>query len=126
MHRSLGYSLLGVCALLTPLFALAHHSVAFYSNDKTELAGKITNVDWRNPHIQFGLQTVGADGKEVAWTGNPMADTAAPKKIDDNSYTNSWKLAETAKHLGISRTTLWRRLKAYGLHRDGRTKWAQT
>jgi len=67
MHRSLGYSLLGVCALLTPLFALAHHSVAFYSNDKTELAGKITNVDWRNPHIQFGLQTVGADGKEVAW-----------------------------------------------------------
>ena len=39
---------------------------------------------------------------------------------------NNWKLAETAKHLGISRTTLSRRLKAYGLHRDGRSKWAQT
>jgi transcriptional regulator with AAA-type ATPase domain len=38
---------------------------------------------------------------------------------------HNWKLAETAKHLGISRTTLWRRLKAYGLHRDGRSKWAQ-
>jgi Bacterial regulatory protein, Fis family len=39
---------------------------------------------------------------------------------------NNWKLAETARSLGISRTTLWRRLKAYGLHRDGRSKWAQT
>lgn len=39
---------------------------------------------------------------------------------------NNWKLAETARHLGISRTTLWRRLKAYGLHRDGRTKWAHS
>ena len=31
------------------------------------------------------------EGKDVPWTGNPMADTASAKKIDDNSYESAWK-----------------------------------
>ena len=31
------------------------------------------------------------DGKDVPYEGNPDADTAAPRKIDDNSYSNAWK-----------------------------------
>jgi len=31
------------------------------------------------------------DGKDVPWAGNPMADTASPKRIDNNSYENVWK-----------------------------------
>ena len=31
------------------------------------------------------------DGKDVPYEGNPDADTASPKRIDDNSYENTWK-----------------------------------
>jgi hypothetical protein len=31
------------------------------------------------------------DGVDVPWTGNPDADIASAKKIDDNSYVNTWK-----------------------------------
>ena len=31
------------------------------------------------------------DGKDVPYEGNPNADTAAPKKTDDNSFENVWK-----------------------------------
>jgi hypothetical protein len=31
------------------------------------------------------------DGKDVPWEGNPNADTASAKRIDDNSYENIWK-----------------------------------
>jgi hypothetical protein len=38
-----------------------------------------------------GAFTSKFDGKDVAWTGNPLADMASPKRIDDNSYENVWK-----------------------------------
>jgi hypothetical protein len=31
------------------------------------------------------------DGQDVPWEGNPDADTASAKRIDDNSYENIWK-----------------------------------
>lgn len=31
------------------------------------------------------------DGKDVSYEGNPDADTASPMKVDDNSYSNTWK-----------------------------------
>jgi len=37
--------------------------------------------------------------------------------ILDTLQGTSGKLAETARRLGISRTTLWRRLRAYGIER---------
>ncbi|HEX9704144.1 MAG TPA: helix-turn-helix domain-containing protein [Gemmatimonadales bacterium] len=40
------------------------------------------------------------------------------RAIVETLRATSWRLAEAARRLGISRTTLWRRLKAYGLSRD--------
>jgi hypothetical protein len=31
------------------------------------------------------------DGKDVPYAGTADADTASPKRIDDNSYENAWK-----------------------------------
>lgn len=33
------------------------------------------------------------DGADVPWKGNADADTAAAKRVDDNTYTNTWKKA---------------------------------
>jgi hypothetical protein len=33
------------------------------------------------------------DGKDVPYEGNPDADMCAPMKVDDNTYTNTWKKA---------------------------------
>lgn len=38
-----------------------------------------------------GSYTSKFDGKDVPWAGNPDADTASPKRIDANSYENTWK-----------------------------------
>jgi hypothetical protein len=49
-----------------------------------------TDADGKPMH---GGYTSKFDGKDVPWTGNPMADTASPKRIDDNTYENVWKKA---------------------------------
>ena len=32
------------------------------------------------------------DGTDVSWQGNPDADTASPKRVNANSYINTWKM----------------------------------
>ena len=67
MRRTLGQWLLAACALGAAPSAFAHHSVAFYSADAIELAGEVASIRWQNPHIQFELRTVGADGAAKVW-----------------------------------------------------------
>ena len=41
--------------------------------------------------VRKGSYTSKFDGKDVPWEGNPDADMASAKKVDDNNYTNTWK-----------------------------------
>jgi hypothetical protein len=59
--------LIGGLALISSFSVLAHHSVAYYSTEKIEIAGEITEIRWQNPHIRFALLTVGSDGAEKTW-----------------------------------------------------------
>jgi uncharacterized protein DUF6152 len=62
-----GLRLLACFVLCTPLTIFAHHSVAYYSGERIELAGELTEVRWQNPHIRFALRTVASDGAEKIW-----------------------------------------------------------
>jgi len=68
VRKTFTHWLLAAAALCAAPFALAHHSVAYYSaSDNIELAGEIASIQWQNPHIRFELKTVGADGAAKVW-----------------------------------------------------------
>jgi transcriptional regulator with PAS, ATPase and Fis domain len=94
------------------------------SDTATDLQPRLAAMGGRLRPLRVGGMELGEamfiPGIEGPTTLAAREKEAIVKTLD----AHNWKLAETARHLGISRTTLWRRLKAYGLHRDGRSKWA--
>ena len=85
-------------------------------------------IEGQNGDVRNRLQTLGArfaplrNGAqhlgEAAILPAAGALTLAERErqaITDTLQDTSGKLAETARRLGISRTTLWRRLKSYGM-----------
>jgi transcriptional regulator of acetoin/glycerol metabolism len=85
-------------------------------------------VDGQNGDVRNRLQNLGARFASLKSGSQPIGEaailaSAGPQTLADRErqailetlQETSGKLAETARRLGISRTTLWRRLKAYGL-----------
>ena len=60
------------------------------SPDGVKLAQEVVDAEGK---VSQGGFTTKFDGKDVPYAGNPDADTATPKRIDDNSYQNTWKKA---------------------------------
>ncbi len=58
------------------------------TKDGIKLTSDGVNAEGKATHSSYVSKF---DGKEVPWEGNPEADTASPKRIDDNSYENTWR-----------------------------------
>jgi hypothetical protein len=58
-----------VMFLATGAAAWAHHSFAaeFDANKKVTLRGRVTQVEWINPHVWIHLDVKGPDGTVVNW-----------------------------------------------------------
>lgn len=96
------------------------------TSDKDDLLPELAGMGGRLAPIRVGQLELG----EAMFLPRREGPTTLAEREKDaivrSLEAHNWRLAETAKTLGISRTTLWRRLRAYGLHRDGRTKWDQS
>jgi hypothetical protein len=67
---------------------LAHHSFAaeYDAKQPVVLKGKITKLEWTNPHAHFYLDVVGSDGKVANWN----LELASPNMMVRNGWKRSY------------------------------------
>lgn len=64
-------------AVITVLLAAApiwahHGSAGFDQNKPVHFIGKVSSVEWSNPHVVIHLDVAGADGKVATWLVNTL------------------------------------------------------
>jgi hypothetical protein len=78
--------LMGACGLLLAALPLAaHHSFAaeYDAGKPVTLKGKVTQVEWINPHSWVHIDVTGEDGKVINWS----CETAPPNTL----YRQGWR-----------------------------------
>jgi hypothetical protein len=60
--------------------AWAHHgSAGFDQNKPVHFIGKVSSVEWSNPHVVIHLEVAGADGKTATWLVNTIPPNTAKR-----------------------------------------------
>ena len=102
-----------VCGgLLLGLVTLsAHHSfeAEYDRNKKVTLKGKVTKVEWQNPHVYYYVDVPDATGKVVNWA----IEVGAPNGL----YRNGWR--KDSLKIGDEVTVEAFLAKAGGAHANG-------
>ncbi len=78
------------------------------------LLQKLGRLGARIERLEVGEMVLG----HAVYLSKPPAHTLAEQErrvIVETLHATGWRLTETARRLGISRTTLWRRLRQYGV-----------
>lgn len=72
--------------LLSSVPALAHHSFAalYDANKPVRLKGKLTKIDWTNPHTYFHIDVVSRDGSVHNWS----VEGAGPGTLSRRGFQN--------------------------------------
>jgi transcriptional regulator of acetoin/glycerol metabolism len=79
-----------------------------------DVRNRLQSLGARFSALKNGIQSLG-EAAILPQSGPLTLAERERQAITDTLQDTSGKLAETARRLGISRTTLWRRLKSYGM-----------
>ncbi len=93
--------------------------------DAESLMPKLARLGGRVAPLRVGSLAVGEAVFLPAEAGSHSLADRERQAIADTLSKTGGRLAESARMLGISRTTLWRRLTAYGIDRDRRNSWGR-
>lgn len=82
MKPRLGVLVIGALLVAMPPIVSAHHAFGaeFDANKPVKLRGKVTKVEWVNPHAWIHMEVTGTDGKKVEWAVEGGAPNALARR----------------------------------------------
>ena len=85
MRTKVSVALAGACLMLAVAPVWAHHAFQAEYDDRkpVHLAGKVTEMEWINPHSWIHIDVVGADGKVTNW----MVECGSPNIMLRRGFT---------------------------------------